>query len=541
MTASGPSAASATDLLILGARLPGSAQDTPAVALAIQGGRIAAMAPSDQLSHLPAQHTLDARGRTVSPGFIDAHSHLLFYCMALRTVDCRVPLHGSVEEALERLRRQVQAVRPGEWVRGWGYADYKTRERRFPTLAELDDVAPANPIAVLHASWHSAMVNSQALKRMGIDGATPDPAGGAIARDPASGAPTGLLHEAAMGIVSFETMVEEFLQLPREQQLAALAAGSAEFAALGITTSCDAMCKPSLVAIYHDAERQGLLKSRVVAMPYYDWCLPDFGQGPARSFGAGMVKQGAIKLSGDGSLSGRTAAVSEPFLGTGNTGILYRDQQSLERIVLDLDAQGLQIAIHAIGDRAVAQVVAAYSQVIRAGRENEKRHRIEHAGVLSPLLIQSMADRDLVVATQPRMLYEQGDGFLRSCGEQRMRYVYPYRSLIEHGLHVAGSSDCPVVSPNPVLGMRDAVLRRTEEGEELAPGEKLDTVQAFGMFTREAAYSIGEDEALGTLEAGKAADLVLLSADPLLTPAEDWERKVRVELTVVNGEIVHGS
>ena len=133
--------------------------------------------------------------------------------MALRTVDCRVPLHGSVEEALERLRRQVQALQPASGCAG-GDPDYKVRERRFPTLAELDDIAPGNPIAVLHASWHSAMVNSQALKRMQIDGATPDPAGGAIARDPASGAPTGLLHEAAMGIVSFETMVEEFPSFP---------------------------------------------------------------------------------------------------------------------------------------------------------------------------------------------------------------------------------------------------------------------------------------------------------------------------------------
>jgi len=121
-----------------------------------------------------------------------------------------------------------------------------------------------------------------------------------------------------------------------------------------------------------------------------------------------------------------------------------------------------------------------------------------------------------------------------------MRHVYPYRSLIEHGLHVAGSSDCPVVSPDPILGMRDAVLRRTEEGQELAPGERLDPAQAFGMFTREAAYSILEEGDLGTLEAGKAADLVLLSADPLLTPPQDWEREVRVEVTIVNGEIVYG-
>lgn len=529
------------DLLILGARLSGYPQDYPDVALAIQGGRITAIAPSDHLRNLPAKRVLDARGRTVSPGFIDAHSHLALYCMALRYVDCRVPSHNSVAVVLERLRHQVQAVRPGEWVRGWGFADYKTREHRFPTLSELDEIAPDNPIAVMHTSWHSVMVNSQALKSMHIDSNTPDPMGGAIARDTISGALTGVLHESAMGIVSDKGMEHEFLQLAPEEQMAAVAATTAELAALGITTFTDASCKPPFLAIYLEAERHGLLKSRVVAMPDYERFAPDFRKELAQRFGTQMVKRGPVKLFGDGSLSGRTAAVSKPYLGTKNIGILNRDQECLNRIVRDLDSSDLQIAIHAIGDRAVAQVVAAYSQVIRPGNANKKRHRIEHAGILNPQLIQSMAQRDMVIVTQPRFLYEQGDGFLSSCGEARIKYVYPYRSLIEHGLHVAGSSDCPVVSPNPILGMRDAVLRRTEGGQVLAPGERLGVVQAMHMFTRESAYAINEEEDFGSLEVGKAADLILLSVDPLLTTAEDWEEKLRVEVTVVNGQIVYES
>lgn len=529
------------DLLILGARLSGYPKDYPDVAVAIQGERITAIAPSNQLCNLPAKRVLNARGRTVLPGLIDAHSHLAFYCMALRYVDCRVPLHGSIVDVLEKLHRQVQAVRPGDWVRGWGYANYKVRERRFPTKAELDEIAPVNPIALMHASWHSAMVNSQALKCMSIDSSTPDPLGGEIVRDPINGGPTGLLHDTAMGIVSDKGMEQEFLQLTREEQLAAMSATTAEFAALGITTSCDALCKPPFLDIYLEAERRGLLKTRVVVMPDYDSFTPKFYKDLAHRFETRMVKSGPVKLFGDGSLSGQTAAVTKPFLGTENTGILYRDQESLNSIIRDLDGSNLQIAIHAIGDRAVTQVIAAYSQVIKPGQSNEKRHRIEHAGILNPQLIRTMAQRDLVIATQPRMLYEQGDGFLSSCGEERMQHVYPYRSLIESGLHVAGSSDCPVVSPNPILGMRDAILRRTEAGKVLAPQERLDPAQALHMYTRESAYAIFEDEDLGALEVGKIADVILLSGDPLLIRADDWEERLRVEVTVLNGLIVYES
>ncbi len=527
----------APELLLLGARPIGAPDGSqPSTAIAIQGGRVAAAGPSEQLGHLPAKRTLDLEGKFVAPGFIDAHSHLLFYSMALRYVDCRLPLNADLDEVLERIRRRAEEVGPGEWVRGWGFPDYKVRQRRFPTRAELDVVAPANPVALLHASWHSAVVNSRALELMGVRSDTPDPEGGKIERDPKTTEPTGLLHESAMGTVSFETMIKEFVQLPPEEQMAALSLGSTEFARAGITTSCDAMCMPSLVAVYREAEQRGILKNRVAAMSYYDWCFPNLPQDRLSRFGDGLVKAGPIKLTGDGSLSGRTAAVTQPFVGTRDRGLLYRDQGSLDRIVRELDAQGYQIAIHAIGDRAVEQAIKAYSRVISKG--NPRRHRIEHGGILNLQLVESMEALSLVVATQPRMLYEQGDGFLRSCGERRMRWVYPYRALIEHHLHVAGSSDCPVVSPDPILGMRDAVLRKTEQGRVLAPSQRLGVSQALRMFTYDAAYSIFEEEQLGSWGEGKAADLVVLSADPFTIPPEDWDRKVQVEMTVVRGEIV---
>jgi predicted amidohydrolase YtcJ len=293
---------------------------------------------------------------------------------------------------------------------------------------------------------------------------------------------------------SFENLFQEFITLSTDEQVAVLQVGIEEYVGMGITTTCDAGCLPPLLSAYQETEQRGALKCRVVAMPFYEWSKAILKSGLRSGFGSERLKLGAIKLIGDGSLSGRTAAVSQPYQNTDNVGILYKDQETMDGIVQELDARGYQIAIHAIGDRAVEQVLLAYEKVIGRGNPNTNRHRMEHAGILNAELLQFMADIDLVIATQPRMLYEQGDGFYRSCGEERIQWVYPYRAFIEKGLHVAGSSDCPVVSADPILGMRDALLRQTEEGRVLAPAQRLDPEQALHMFTQGAAYSLFEEE-----------------------------------------------
>jgi predicted amidohydrolase YtcJ len=275
----------------------------------------------------------------------------------------------------------------------------------------------------------------------------------------------------------------------------------------------------------------------VVAMPYYDWSASWLADGVPSSAGGVRVRVGAVKLFADGSLSGCTAAVSQPYQGSHNHGILHRTQAELDALVRTLDERGFQIGVHAIGDRAIVQTLRAYAAVLGRG-PNQRRHRLEHVGVLTPALLAELARLDVVVATQPRMLFEQGDGFVHSCGEERIAWVYPYRALIDAGVHVAGSSDCPVVSADPILGMRDAVLRRTEEGRVLAPEQRLDARQALRMWTEEAAYSLFMETERGRLVPGAAADLVVLAADPLATDPETWNEQLRVEMTVVGGEIV---
>jgi predicted amidohydrolase YtcJ len=457
---------------------------------------------------LNAQRRIQLNNKVLAPGFIDAHNHFMIYCMWLPYLDCRLPLNGDMDELLEKISSKAEELSRGEWVKGWGFADYKVKQRRFPTLAELDKVALHNPVGIIHVSGHSAVVNSKGLEYLGITKQTPDPSGGKIERDKNTGQPNGVLHETAMLGLSIESTNKEFVALNADKQMEAIRAAAEEYAQMGITTTCDALSAPDILSIYQSAEKKGVLKCRVVAMPYYDSSASVLESGLRSGFGSEMFRLGPMKLFGDGSLSGRTAAVSIPYQDSTNTGILYRSQEVLDDIINELDKKDFQIAVHAIGDRAVEQVINSYQKVLGKDKQNIKRHRIEHAGILNPDLIKSMADLDLVVAVQPRMLYEQGDGFFRSCGEERIQWVYPYRELIEHGIHVAGSSDCPVVSPDPILGMRDSIMRKTEEGRVLAPSQRLDADMALRMYTKEAAFSIFEENNIGTIEEGKLADMV---------------------------------
>jgi predicted amidohydrolase YtcJ len=534
------------DLLLCGGTLltgPNNAQPNaqPADAVAVKHGRIVAVGNRRDMERLPARRKIDLDGKVLAPGFIDAHNHFLLYCIARRHLDCRLGLDAEIGELLEKLETEVRTRPAGEWIKGWGFADYKVKQRRFPTLAELDAVAPSHPVAIVHASWHHAMVNSLGLRMLGIDERSAGQGSGRIERDPGTGLPTGVLHGKALKGISLDDFFKEFFALSPDEQLSAVRSGAREYAGLGITTVCDPGVSADSLAVYQHALKQDALTCRLVVMPYFEWSQALIESGLVSGFGSERLKLGAVKLLGDGSLSGRTAAVSEPYQNSAETGLLHWDQPTLDAIVQDLDARGFQIAFHAIGDRAVSQVLAAYGRVIDKNTTGNHRHRIEHAGILNPHLIHTMADMGIVVAVQPRMLFEQGDGFHRSCGEARMAFVYPYRSLIEAGIRVAGSSDCPVVSPDPILGMRDAVLRKTEMGRTLAPRERLTPRHALSMYTHEAAYSLCEEHIKGSIETGKLADMVVLSGDPLSIPPESWEDRIRVEMTIVGGEVVHSA
>lgn len=465
--------------------------------IAIADGAIVAIDSRAALAGISAARTIELGARVIAPGFIDAHAHLLFHSIFARQLDLRCAIDAPMGEILARI-----SSREGDgWLRAWGFAPYRVRERRAPTIAELDRVCPARPLALLHVGGHTAQLNSAGVRAL------------AIASD------TGVLHERAMQPFSLGAMMRELLALPGGEQIETIANGAASFAALGITTTCDALTSPAVIALYREVARLGRLPLNVVAMPFHDWSDP-----PPPADREGRVRAGAVKLFADGSLSGCTAAVSEPYAGTHDHGILHHTQDEVDALVRSLDERGRQIAIHAIGDRAIAQALRALAPVTRDG--NPRRHRLEHVGVVTPAIVDELARQEIVIATQPRMLYEQGDAFARACPD-RIDRIYPYRTLIERGVRVAGSSDCPVVSADPILGMRAAMLRETEGGRVLAPTERLDARAALRMWTEDAAYSLFMERERGAIAVGLAADLVVLAPD-----------ESRVEQTYVAGELV---
>jgi hypothetical protein len=255
-------------------------------------------------------------------------------------------------------------------------------------------------------------------------------------------------------------------------------------------------------------------------------------------YGTPMVKVGPIKMFVDGGMSNRTAAVSQPYEGTSETGIYLSSREELFEKVERFHNAGYQIAVHAQGDAAIGMLLDAYERVLGKKSDNPLRHRIEHCGNITQEQIERAANMNIYVSSQPMFLSHVGDGFMEAFGQERGHRLYPYRSLKNHGTRLAGASDSPVAPAEPLLGIRDAILRKTGSGADIGPEEKLGVDDALSLYTSEAAYFSFDEARLGTLEEGKYADLVVIDRDITQIPPEQIS-DAQVMMTVVGGKIVH--
>jgi len=441
-----------------------------AEALAAWRGRILAVGRAAEIEGLigPGTGVLDARGATVLPGFHDAHCHILLFGLSLVEVNLREATR--IAEVVEAVAAHAARIPPGRWIRGGGYNENKLAERRHPTRHDLDPVSLHHPVWLSHISGHMGVANSLALERAGITRETPDPPGGRIVRDE-GGEPTGVLLETAQELIK-----RVLPPYTLEEVKAALAAAGRRMAAEGITAAQDAWAgwiAPEEFRAYQEAVAEGLLPQRV-------WLLVDverlrvqderfdFAFGLHTGFGGDRLRLGAIKIFIDGSLIGRTAALRQPYADPpGVSGMLVQEPQGLVERVRRAHAGGWQVAMHAIGDRAIEAALDAIEEVM--GPEAARfRPRIEHCGVVPPDLLHRLRRLRPIVVTQPRFLYELGEGFRAALGEERMAWTYPLASL--RGVPLALSSDRPVVDGAPLRGLQAAVTRRTREGWAGASG-----------------------------------------------------------------------
>jgi predicted amidohydrolase YtcJ len=504
-------------------------------AVAVKENRILAAASNREVESLIGDNTeiIDLKGKCLLPGFIDSHVHFTGYGLNKLAVSCKDPHIQSIEDILEDLKTKAVETPKGEWVRAWGFNDTKVTDQRYPTRWELDEISTEHPILIVRACAHISIVNSKALEIAGIDQQTPDPEGGEIVRDE-QGIPTGVLIEAAsMNISNYAKYTEEDL---REGIIQA----SNDFVAAGITSIHDAGgYGPDNLRVMQLAFRAKEIKVRVYAMVSSEEFFTKMIQaGITTGMGGEKLKIGPAKVFTDGSSSGPTIATREPYTSDPNNyGILFYNQEDLDQVLGIAHAKGFQITAHAQGDCAIEMVLNCIENALKKYPRADHRHRIEHAGVTMPDLLKRIKDLGVVPIPNPPFFFEFGDGYIKNYGD-RVHHMFPVRDFIDNGVIVAGSSDTPVTSHDPLLGIHVAVNRKSSSGQEVGANQRVTVLEAIKLYTWNGAYASFEEDIKGSIEVGKLADLVVVN-DRILDVSQDKIKDLQVQMTMIDGEILY--
>lgn len=497
----------------------------------------------------PGVPVVDAGGRYLMPGLIESHGHPGTYARMALQADCRPSVTRRASDVVETIRDAVRETPAGDWASGWGYDEHRM-DGRGPTRADLDEAAPKHPVFLKRTCAHMALVNTAALERMGITRETPDPAGGCIVRDE-HGEATGLLQEKAMSLADLPaTEPSEFL--------AGMRVAQREFAAWGLTTVHDMSTGPVEMGAYLRLKDAGELTTRFRPW-YFALQLGDFhgsydeviGTGIRSGLGDDMVRIQGMKFILDGSVGGRTAAVEEPFEGSDSRGILYYDTPDVAPMAAQALRNGLRLAIHGIGERAVEQ---ALDLIEGAGREvasesedpeaafhelvTARRHRVEHCALPTEEDLRRLAGSRIIAASSTAFLYELGDSYLANLGPERMRRTYPMRTFLDRGITAPSNSDFPVTTANPWLGISACVTRTSVSGQATDTAQNITVAEALDAYTVEAAKASFDEDRVGCIAEGFLGDLVLLDRHPFEVDAQEL-KDVTAELTVCDGRIVH--
>ncbi len=502
-------------------------------AIAVRGNKIIAVADDVTEFIGPETKRIDARGKTVVPGMIDSHGHMLSLGESLRELDLR-GIASEVEIAA-RVRDAALARKPGEWIMGHAWDQNLWRVKQFPSATTLDAVARDNPVVLTRVDGHAIWVNGSAMELAKITSATADPPGGRIVRD-AQGRPTGVFVDNAMGLV--EGKIPEPTKAERED---ALERAAKVCSRLGLTTVHDAGVDAPTLEAYRALIAAGRLPLRVYAMIFVASSAAlwkDFqARGPEIG---GYLTVRSVKLLADGALGSRGAAMLEPYTDDPtNSGLLILSREYIEKVAREALAAGFQVNTHAIGDRANRTVLEAYGAAL--GGKNDKRFRVEHAQVVAPEDFQRFADNSILASMQPTHATSDMGWAAARIGAERIKGAYAWQTFHKLGVHLPFGSDFPVEDPNPIWGFYAAITRQDKEGNPPGgwfPDQRLTRAEALRSWTIEGAYAAFEEERKGSIEPGKLADFIMLS-DDIMQVAPAQVRKAHVTMTVLDGKIVY--
>ena len=511
----------ANDLLILNGNVwTGDPANPRADAVAIASGKIVLAGSAEAARGAVGRdaEVIDAGGRTVLPGLIDAHNHYLATAEALASVNVRFPAVTSRADLIRVISEVAEVTPPGRWIRAVGLDWAKFPDGQPPTRHDLDEATLAHPIIVYHVSVHHALVNTPAMRERGITDAVQDPPGGKFVRDEA-GRLTGLCLDAATDLIlpvvvdigchgpNFHTL------LPGEDSVALLAEASHTYLAAGLTTVCDPQVTRRELRLYREAAARGLLGLRVALMPLSNHLADYEAAGIANPFGDDWLRIVAMKLYADGTLIGGTAWFNEPYGLHGEfTGSTYWPPEQLRELVVRAHRNGWQVGIHTQGDRAIGMTLDAIEAAMRAAPRLDTRHRIEHCGYPTSNQIERMVELGVIPVNQPNFLVDSGDDFLRHLG-QRAHGLQPLRAELDAGIRPVLSSDAFVSSLRPLDTIAAAMTRRTRDGAPIGPEHRLTLEEALRAHTIDAAIAISMDDRIGSLAPGKLADVTIIDGD----------------------------
>jgi predicted amidohydrolase YtcJ len=510
-------------------------------AMAVRDGRILALGGGDALAGCASSRTqlLDLQGRTVLPGLIDVHTHAMEWVKSILRgeIDAGYPVVHSISEIMQAVAQHAATSPEGQWIIGSGWDDSKLAEHRYITRQDLDTASAGRPVYLKHVSGHLSVANSAALKLANITKATQDPQGGVIERD-ASGEPTGILKDTAMGLIAGILAGD-----PPDIDVRAARLISEKAAEVGLTSIHDIFIGPDEMRGYQEAHRRGWLKIRVQMSPRIG-SITDAEKlaqmGVHTGFGDDVLKFGAAKMFADGGMGARTIAIYPPgVIGEpSNLGVLRWTPTDMQKAHLVAARAGWQLETHAIGDRAIDEVLDSYAAVIRQLGLKDHRFRIVHAGISTPAVQKRMRELNVVIDGNPPFVYWIGSWF-QKYGPERVRWSYPAKSYIENGIIEAAGSDVAVTPISPWWGIWAAVVRRDlQSGQILTPEERISVEQALTLYTRNGAYAGFEEDIKGALEPGKLADFIVIDRDILSVPADEL-KDVKVLQTFVSGQRVY--
>ncbi|MFM9370404.1 amidohydrolase [Streptomyces sp. Da 82-17] len=543
------------DLLVRNARIRTLDPERPAAStLGVLNGVVVGL--DDDVAGLPARRVLDAGGAAVLPGFNDAHCHTAWFGLTLTQLD--VSAARTLDDVYAAVAAHADQLAPDAWVLGAGL-DHTKLGGRFPHRDALDRAAGGRPVWLKHTSGHACVVNTPVLRAAGaLDDGFPDPEGGHVSRDP-DGRPDGLLEETAQRLVQ-----QQVLPYPVETVADAVDAATRHYLTEGVTSFTEAGIgggwighTPVELGAYQLARDTGRLHTRAQLMAASDTLHPltahaddpvtlGLDLGMRTGFGDDRLSLGPVKIFLDGSLLGRTAAMTEPFCGCPRhvsgtarpTGYFQGDADAMTDLVVGAHRSGWTVAAHAIGDRAVDLALDAFARAHKELPRPGVHHRIEHAGIVRPDQLARFAALGVVPVPQHNFLHTFGDAMAERLGPERTTWSYRMRSFLDLGLPVPGSSDRPVAPGAPLPAIQSMVTRLTETGAPYGPDESVPVLAALRAWTEGSARATGFGDRKGRLAPGLLADLTVLDGDPVHT-APDRIGAIRVLATVVGGRPAH--